>query len=434
MSLARPPSTRIANNISKWMSYSPNFQFSTRRIALNVRQGALDCPACRGRVEGSQLRRGRDRNGNAISTRQFSHTLHAKNRERHDTSELAGIASVVAPPDTTSSSLPSHKEKRRSAVSKRMTRLLDGVLARASVASQHINVYTGTDYSGIEALRREIVDQEQTVRDCHSKVEGTKANHHDAVAEQASAQREVVSLLERKSSWSPSDLERYMSLVRSEHDNDHAVQSATEALTTAERDLEFARSLLERLERKQYHEEQIWSDTIRRNSTWLTFGLMGANILLLLAQIAIFEPYRRRRIVRDVKLALDERSFEPLSEVQKQIDTGLKEMEPKTSNILDTFLSPRDENHQAPLAASKMLPGEAADFDVPVPTPDGFSVDSGSLSAPTTTLGSYRECLRDLFSDRQVEMRMADVTNTALQGAATGVAVMGMLFLLLRPR
>jgi hypothetical protein len=37
-----------------------------------------------------------------------------------------------------------------------------------------------------------------------------------------------------------------MSLVRSEHSNDQAVQAANEGLAAAERDLESARSLLER--------------------------------------------------------------------------------------------------------------------------------------------------------------------------------------------
>ena len=96
-----------------------------------------------------------------------------------------------------------------------------------------------------------------------------------------------------------------MSLIRSEHINDRAVREAKEAADAAETALEEARSYLEKRERAQYHEEQIWSDTIRRNSTWVTFGLMGVNIFLLLLSLLILEPWRRKRMVREIKTALE---------------------------------------------------------------------------------------------------------------------------------
>lgn len=96
-----------------------------------------------------------------------------------------------------------------------------------------------------------------------------------------------------------------MSLIRSEHLNDKAVREAKDAVDAAETALEEARSYLEKRERAQYHEEQIWSDTIRRNSTWVTFGLMGVNIFLLLLSLLILEPWRRRRMVREIKSALE---------------------------------------------------------------------------------------------------------------------------------
>jgi sensitive to high expression protein 9 len=199
--------------------------------------------------------------------------------------------------------------------------MMDSILARASIYGQHINVYTGTDYSGIEELKKKIVEQEEKVRECHKTIDSTRAANHDAHEQQDVSQKEIVALLERKSSWSPEELERYMSLVRSEHANEQAVQAAKEDLTVAEKHLEDARARLERLERRQYHEEQIWSDTIRRNSTWVTFGLMGVNIVLLLAQIAIFEPYRRKKIVKEVQKALDEMtSASAVPEVKSKLD------------------------------------------------------------------------------------------------------------------
>lgn len=326
-----------------------------------------------------------------------------------------------------------------------MSRIMDSILARASIAGQHINAYTGTDYSGIEELKKQIVEQEDKVEDCHKTVESTRTANHEAHEKQDVSQKEIVALLERKSSWTPAELERYMSLVRSEHANEQAVQAAKEDLTVAERDLEDARGLLERLERRQYHEEQIWSDTIRRNSTWVTFGLMGVNIVLLLAQIGIFEPYRRRKIVREVQKALDEKILaSPRTEMEREID---QVVEPKgllveqieesipENNVpkqpLDALVSSELDAGKTPLAAPELPPEQAVRLQ------KAESLTSSPTGHPATWAGTwdaYKESFRDLFSERVVQLKKVDVTTTALQGAATGVAAMGILFVLFRPR
>jgi sensitive to high expression protein 9, mitochondrial len=48
----------------------------------------------------------------------------------------------------------------------------------------------------------------------------------------------------------------------------------------------------------RYHEEQIWSDKIRRASTWGTFALMGVNVLLFVVVQIGLEPWRRKRLVK----------------------------------------------------------------------------------------------------------------------------------------
>lgn len=55
--------------------------------------------------------------------------------------------------------LPSQSEQQRWQVSKRTQNIMDDFLAKAAIFSQQLNTYTGTDYSGIEALRREIIEQ-----------------------------------------------------------------------------------------------------------------------------------------------------------------------------------------------------------------------------------------------------------------------------------
>ena len=259
-----------------------------------------------------------------------------------------------------------------------------------------------------------------------------------------------------------------MSLIRSEHLNEQAVQKAKDELADAERTLEEARSELEKKERKQYHEEQIWSDTIRRNSTWVTFGLMGVNILLLLSSLAIFEPWRRRRLVREVRKALEEKHIlaAPVPAIEKEVDkvvepagTALEVLEeqspiqPEASLPEVTIAETRTEERtvgELPLAAGEVLPQEAAEIapsmSLVPETETATEPQSQSATAPApavedvaqkATPGSwdaYREKFEDLFSERQVVLKKVDVTTIALEGAAAGVAVMGLLFVLLRPR
>lgn len=341
-----------------------------------------------------------------------------------------------------------------------MSHMMDNLLTKATAASQQINTYTGTDFSGIEALRTEIVAQEKQVKLRHAAVNTQKDRHMEAHVKQASSQKEIVSLLERKSSWSPSDLERYMTLVRSEHLDEQAVQKAKEDLAEAERDLEDARAMLEKLERKQYHEEQIWSDTIRRNSTWVTIGLMGVNIFLLLAQIIFFEPYRRKKMVREVKAALDERSIVGPGLVQA---TTVPEVVAQTDAV--------EQPEEVPAVPAEVVETEAevepvilveepADTKAPVEAvPEAVVetpviVDEAVLNGnvipsepPTESIWKQLEqaksweqrleiskaAILDLFSDRDVQLKQVDITTIALQSAASGIATVGLLFLLLRP-
>lgn len=55
--------------------------------------------------------------------------------------------------------LPSSQQAQRWHLSKRVQERMDELLAKAALVSHKVNNYTGTDYSGIERLRRDIIDQ-----------------------------------------------------------------------------------------------------------------------------------------------------------------------------------------------------------------------------------------------------------------------------------
>jgi len=261
------------------------------------------------------------------------------------------------------------------------------------------------------------------------------------------SRKEVVGLLERKHAWSDADLERYMNLIRSEHLNEQGVQGAKDSVAAAEMSLEEARTRLEKRERMQYHEEQIWSDTIRRNSTWVTFGLMGVNILLLLATLVVIEPWRRRRLVREIRRTLEENQMPgpTSSHIAKEIEAVAA---PKGIIIESIELLPSDDtvaSSDTQIYSSVERPPPADSPELPVPETSN-PILWGSTAIPEQaskvarstdnawSVQQYGNNIQDLFSNQSVVMRKLDITTVALGGAATGAALMGLLMVMLRPR
>lgn len=278
---------------------------------------------------------------------------HSKSATSAHTTSASSLLTTTGKIDWTTwtQQLPSHTANLRFELTKRFHRYMEHLLNLAAIYSQRLNTYTGTDYTGISALRTAIGSQEQLVRRALNTVVGAKDDYTAAFAAQAASQKEVVQLLERKHSWTSSDLERYMSLIRSEHINEQSVQRAKEQLAEKERELEEVRSQLEKSERRLYHEEQIWSDTIRRNSTWVTFGLMGLNILLLLVSLALLEPWRRRRLVREIRRALDEKVADPSSQIMPTgtavpATTGVAAASPsrEIETVIEASIEPSNES------------------------------------------------------------------------------------------
>ena len=329
--------------------------------------------------------------------------------------------------------LPSHIETRRWTLTKRFNKVMDGLMPRIAQLSQRINSYTGTDYSGIEALRREIKEQEQLVKARSVAFKTAKADLDAARATQSASQKEVVGLLERKHSWSAADLERYMSLIRSEHLNEQAVQGAKDCVAAAERALEEARTRLEKRERAQYHEEQIWSDTIRRNSTWVTFGLMGLNILLLLANVVAIEPWRRSRLVREFRSALEEHKVHATNTLAA-VEADIYDAVGPVGDLLESLeekMSATDSDAAEVDTNGASSEGKGAE-QAQAPVID--IQDHPPVAPPPLSIERLKTSLEGLFSDRIIEIRCVDMTVATLQGVVVGTAIAGLISFLLRPR
>ncbi|KAF7595659.1 sensitivity to high expression protein she9 [Aspergillus hancockii] len=357
-------------------------------------------------------------------------------------SEKQGGKDGVNPQATESSGLPSYLENRRSQLSKQFTTMMDNLQSNVFVAGQRLNDLTG--YSSIEALKNEIHAQEQRLRSARLRVREAKDTYAAAINNRSTSQREVNELLQRKHAWSPSDLERFTHLYRNDHTNEVAENEAQDALTAAERESEEAAAQLNKSILSRYHEEQVWSDKIRRMSTWGTWGLMGVNVLLfLIFQIAV-EPWRRKRLVK----GFEEKVIEAI-EKEKVINHEIlapTPQQPESAPLIAAAAAPVEEaavsTEVAATTEAVAAPAEATDTT----TPDVITTNNNqttspepaksplSRSPPSPSVESWRQYLNNLFSDRSIVLTQRDLSSLALQSAAAGAAIMGLVIALIRPR
>lgn len=333
------------------------------------------------------------------------------------------------------SDLPSSQEHRRLAVTKRFSNLMDHMQGNIFIASQRINDLTG--YSGIEVLKTRITALEQRVSDAQEAVRSSRQTYKNTVADRASTQREVTGLLARKDTWTPQDLERFTSLYRMDHTNEQAVQESAQRLADAEREAEHAASKLSSSILSRYHEEQIWSDKIRRMSTWGTWGLMGVNVLLFLVFQFGFEPWRRRRLVHGfeekVREAL-EKEKEAARERRFVADKAVEEESIPLDGIVAAGLEEIQEEMegggvQKPQpAVDALVACIAGEEQEASPTDEAASLDVAEMHVPTLLMRlrkpeTWATAAKDLFSERTLQMQKKDITIIALEGAATGAAI-----------
>lgn len=192
-------------------------------------------------------------------------------------------------------SLPSYMHEAQPQMYKWFGEKMDQIQAGALTAGQTLNEVTG--YKAIEKLKLSIEKLEEEVLDARAEVRGAKKAYSDAISERSNSQREVNELLQRKHNWSSGDLERFTELYRNDHANENDVHETKKRLGECEHHVEDLALQLSKQILTRYHEEQIWSDKIRRASTWGTWILMGFNVVLFIVVQLGLEPWKRRRLV-----------------------------------------------------------------------------------------------------------------------------------------
>jgi len=278
---------------------------------------------------------------------------------------------------------------------------MDTMQSRVLVASQTLNDLTG--YTAIEAIKAQNASLETELAAAQATLRSARQTYKDVNASRASTQREVTALLARKDSWTPADLERFTALYRTDHELEAGVAAAAAALTDAEADeARLAAALMAGMLRR-YHEEQVWSDRIRRQSTWGTWALMGVNVLLFLVLQFLAEPWKRARLMRGVAEA--ERGV---------LDEVRRELESVREALVASEKAAREEG-------AIVQPGAATATAAPEVV----------LSSPPRTAWRdvcrdpklWKPALLDLYSERRLDLRMRDATLIALEGALAGATI-----------
>ncbi|KAL2760112.1 hypothetical protein ACRALDRAFT_205869 [Sodiomyces alcalophilus JCM 7366] len=358
-------------------------------------------------------------------------------------------------PSSTSSSFPfsssaSSWASSTASASKLFTtsipRLIDSLQARLLTASHTLNDLTG--YTAIESIKSQNAALEASLTEAHHRLRAARNAFKSATSTRAATQRETTTLLARKESWAPQDLERFTELYRRDHSLEREVAHASETLSEAEAEEQRLSQALVSGMLRRYHEEQIWSDRIRRASTWGTWGLMGLNVIMFVMLQFVAEPWRRKRLVR----AVVEEEKEVLTSVREELvavrgalaerSVGREAVSGGEGEATTAMAASEEEDGAAAVtavaAADGDSDGEAATTLEPEP-----AAEPGETLTPLPPAVTWAELLSDpallkdrivdLYSDRRIDLRMRDASLLALQGAVAGATIVGgATFLLLR--
>jgi len=142
-------------------------------------------------------------------------------------------------------------------------------------------------------------------------------SYEEAVQKRSDSQREVNSLLERKSTWTDTDVSRFTVLVRQDHALEQEESRAKAAVGQMEDEVEREFSALMRSILARYHEEQVWSDKIRSVSTYGQLAVLGVNVFVFVLAIVLVEPWKRRRLIQAFERKVQEMEAANLDAVSK---------------------------------------------------------------------------------------------------------------------
>ncbi|RKO87697.1 mitochondrial distribution and morphology family 33, partial [Blyttiomyces helicus] len=160
-----------------------------------------------------------------------------------------------------------------------------------------------TGYSVVQACKNRVLEKDAELNNARHRADAAKLAYETHIEQRRKCQRELNSLLQRKDSWLDSDITRFTELYRKDLSLEQNELAAKLEYKNAGESFERChREYLNEI-RERYIEEQLYSDKIRRASTWWTWGLISLHFCLF-AVVQLFVEPRKRRILKDDLSAL----------------------------------------------------------------------------------------------------------------------------------
>lgn len=162
----------------------------------------------------------------------------------------------------------------------------------------YVNSVNG--YKAIERLKQEVIISESAYERAREALRKAKEGYSHSLQSRSECQREINNLLQRKHTWTPTDVTRFTELYSSEHLLEQKEAQGRTDVVKFENEMDEAHRRLMDVMRERYREEQIWSDYVRSFSSYGTFGLMAVNLFVFLAVQGFLEPRRRQNMKNEI--------------------------------------------------------------------------------------------------------------------------------------
>ena len=169
---------------------------------------------------------------------------------------------------------------------------------RVSNALQKFNSLTG--YEEIDRLKHKVIQAERQYSEHRKLLWDSRQQYEKALQQRSQCQRDINNLLQRKHTWSSSDVNKFTELYSQEHALERSELELRRLFEQAEKQLEESHSKMLDSIRLRYQEEQVWSDNIRSLSSYGTVALMLLNLGMFIGVHTYMEPRRRQSLVENI--------------------------------------------------------------------------------------------------------------------------------------
>jgi hypothetical protein len=169
-------------------------------------------------------------------------------------------------------------------------------------AASLLNTLTG--YDTVQTRKDQVLVKDKALSIARTDLSSVKTNYESIMSQRLKTQKEIHSLLQRQGSWTPTDVQRFTDLYKLDLDLE-ALEVSTKA-QYKESSEAFDRAHSDYLTeiRERYIDEQIYSDKIRRVSTWWTMGLISFHLILFVTIQTLVEPRKKASLIQQVSLEM----------------------------------------------------------------------------------------------------------------------------------